>query len=59
MKLYYRPEEIVEMGLPRSRVLELARKVGRKSNPDAERGFHYLVTMEEVRQHFRLEKKGE
>lgn len=51
-KLYYRPNEIVALGYPKLRVMELARKVNRKSNPEAERGFYYLLTLKEVREHF-------
>lgn len=52
VKLYYRPTEIVNMGYPQVRTMELARKIGRKANPEAERGTHYLLTMEEVKKHF-------
>lgn len=48
----YRPKELFQLGYPWVRLMELARKVGRKSNPEAEKGFHYLLTMEEVKQHF-------
>lgn len=51
-KLYYRPREIIALGYPRARVMELARKIGRKSNPEATRGFYFLLTLEEVKQHF-------
>lgn len=51
-KLYYRPREIIALGYPRARVMELARKIGRKSNPGATRGFYFLLTLEEVKQHF-------
>lgn len=51
-KLYYRPSEIVALGYPKLRVMELARKIGRKSRPEADRGFYYLLTMEEVQKHF-------
>lgn len=51
-KIYYKPSEIIQLGYPCNRTMELARKIGRKANPDAERGFHYLLTLEEVKQHF-------
>lgn len=51
-KIYYRPTEIIGMGFPAVRTMELARKIGRKANPEAERGTHYLLTMEEVKKHF-------
>lgn len=51
-KIYYRPSEIVALGYPKIRVMELARKIGRKSNPEATRGFYFLLTLEEVKHHF-------
>ena len=51
-KVLYRPTEIQKMGYPSERVMELARKVNRKSDPTADRGFHYLLTLEEVKKHF-------
>lgn len=51
-KLYYRPSEIVRLGYPQERTMELARKIGRKANPEAQRGTHYLLTLEEVKKHF-------
>ena len=51
-KLYYKPSEIVRLGYPKIRVMELARKIGRKSNPEADRGFYYLLTLSEVKKHF-------
>ena len=47
-KLFYRPEELVRMGIPRVKAYEIARQVGRKSS-EAKRGAHYLVTLEEVK----------
>ena len=51
-KIYYRPSEIISMGYLAEKTMELARKIGRKANPEAERGTHYLLTMEEVKKHF-------
>ena len=51
-KIYFRPSEIISMGFPAVKTMELARKIGRKANPEAERGTHYLLTMEEVKKHF-------
>ncbi len=49
----YRPRDIyIQYGYPWVRLMDLARKIGRKSNPDAERGFHYLLKLSEVREHF-------
>lgn len=47
-KIYYTPKELIKMGIPRERAYEIARKVNRKSS-DSERGFKYLVTLEEVK----------
>lgn len=50
---FYRPRELYQLyGYPWVRLMELARKVGRKSNPEAEKGFHYLLTLEECKEHF-------
>lgn len=50
---YYRPREIYELyGYPLNRLMVLARKINRRSNPDAERGWHYLLTMREVKKFF-------
>lgn len=51
-KLLYKPSEIAAMGYHKERTMELARKIGRKSNPEADRGYHFLLTMEEVKKHF-------
>lgn len=51
-KELYRPEELVKLGYPRQRVMELARKVGRKSDPTARRGYHYLLHKDEVKKYF-------
>jgi hypothetical protein len=48
-KIFYTPKELVKLGIPKVRAYEIARKIGRKSDPDAERGFKYLVTLEEVK----------
>lgn len=47
-KLYYTPQELIRLGVPKERVYEIARKIGRKSS-DSKRGFKYLVTLEEVK----------
>ena len=46
-KLYYTPQELVKMGVPRERAYEIARKVGRKSS-ETKRGWKYLLTLKEV-----------
>ena len=51
-KLFYKPSELAKMGFPEVRVMELARKINRKSNSTADRGFHYLLTLDEVKNHF-------
>lgn len=49
---FYRPREIYQkFGYPWVRLMELARKINRRSS-DSEKGFHYLLTLEEVKQHF-------
>jgi hypothetical protein len=48
-KTYYKPRELIRQGYPAARIMELARKIGRKSDPEAEKGFHYLLTLQEVR----------
>ena len=52
IKLYYRIREIAELGYPKVRTEELARKINRKANPEAKRGTYYLLTLEEVKRHF-------
>lgn len=50
---FYRPREIYQQfGYPWNRLMELARKVNRRSDPDAERGYHYLLKLSEVKKHF-------
>lgn len=53
-KLYYKPSELKAMGLPLNRIMELCRsgQIGVKSNPDAKKGFHYLIRLDEVRRFF-------
>lgn len=51
-KLYYKVREIAELGYPKVRTEQLARKINRKANPEAERGTYYLLTLEEVKKHF-------
>lgn len=49
----YRPRDIyIQFGYPWTKLMELARKVNRKSNPEAEKGFHYLLKLSEVREYF-------
>ena len=46
-KLYYTPQELIRLGVPKERVYEIARKIGRKSS-DSKKGFKYLLTLKEV-----------
>ena len=46
-KLYYTPQELIRLGVPKERVYEIARKIGRKSS-DSKRGYKYLLKLEEV-----------
>lgn len=54
-KIFYKPKELKQMGYPINRVLELCRsgKIGRKSNPEADRGYHYLITLKEIERYFK------
>lgn len=47
-KLYYKPSELVQLGVPATKAYEIARRVNRKSS-ETDRGSHYLVTLEEVK----------
>lgn len=49
-KKYYKISELKAMGYPATRIEELCRagKIGIRSNTQAVRGWHWLVTIEEV-----------
>lgn len=49
-KLFYSVRDLVALGIPRVRAEEYARSIKRKSDPDAERGFRYLITEEELKE---------
>ena len=51
-KVFFRVREIAEMGYPLKRTEELARQIGRKSNPEAGSNSPFLLTLEEVQKHF-------
>lgn len=53
-KKYYKISELKKMGYPAGKVLELCRsgKIGKKSDPFAKRGYHYMVTIKEVEDHW-------
>lgn len=47
-KKYYKPSELRKMGYPIGPLMKLAREINRRSNPEARRGYHYLLTREEA-----------
>lgn len=51
-KLYRSRDIYILYGYPWMELMNLARKIGRKSNPEAERGYHYLLKISEVKKHF-------
>lgn len=50
-KLYRVSEIHKEYGYPLERVREVARRVNRKSKPEAERGFYYSLTASEIKKY--------
>lgn len=53
-KIYYKPKEAAALGYPLPRIMELCRsgRIGKKSKPEAEHGYHYIFTLKELEEHW-------